>query len=336
MGISHPLTPQHITSAVNSLGGTITVIGDLIVDHFIIGKPVRISREAPVLILNFEEEKFSLGGGANTAANILSLGGTPIILGRVGKDKEGKIILDSFLEKGITSHLLTQEKFTTPLKTRILAGTKDGPKQHVVRVDRGVCLQMDEDKVIEHIDKYCTKAVSNLFVISDYGLGFMGKQVFSYLNKRKYKIVCDSRFQLTSFKGAYAATPNEEEFFSIVGNQEKILEAGKQLRKEMEWELLLLTRGSKGMILFEEEGAWIIKVAGDKEIADVTGAGDTVIAAFSLSIVNNPPVVSALIANYAAGVAVRKAGTATVTKKEVVKLIKEDPSPIIELKWVKL
>lgn len=308
----------------------ILVAGDLVLDRFWFGAVQRISREAPVPIVRLFKAFLAPGCAANSAANLASLGARPVVVGVVGKDNEGTQLIKLLDKLGAdTGHILRESSWTTPTKTRILAGTIHGPKQQLVRVDIG------EDAVftgpvVKKLEKALKTAASKVkaSVISDYGYGLAENvDVLKILAGRNLTAV-DSRFRMTSFAGATTATPNEEEFERAIGKAAppeigKFDREGEALRRKLKLQALLVTRGSRGMALFEGSKRPVhIPVVGKDEIVDVTGAGDTVIAAYVISLARGASFEEAArIANVAGGIAVQKPGTATVSREELTEWI---------------
>lgn len=318
---------------VECFGNTkVLVAGDLVLDRFWFGTVQRISREAPVPIVKLVKSAIAPGCGANCASNLASLGAKPIVFGVVGKDFEGENLVKLLKKIGGETKFIVQEKgFSTPTKTRILAGSLHGPKQQLVRVDSGEEPQFNNafKRKIEENLKSAVKNVSSA-IISDYGYGlFENKNILDIL--KKVKIVgVDSRFSLLNFKGATTATPNEEEFEKAVkkplsDDLREFEKEGERLREVLELDALLVTRGSRGMALFEKgKKAVHIGIVGKDEVVDVTGAGDTVIATYILSLSNGADFVEAAnIANVAGGIVVQKPGTATVLQDELVSQIEK-------------
>jgi len=312
----------------------IIVWGDFILDEYIYGDTRRISREAPVLILSYHSQELSLGGAGNSVLNLLSLGAEPIPVGVIGTDDSGKKIRKILQQKKIsTEYLHLEKKYQTPLKTRILAGEEHTRKQQILRIDRETKVPDDPElkrKIKQNIKKIFKS--SQGLLISDYNYFTVNKEIFNQLlpllNKANIPITLDSRFRLLDFKGITAATPNEpevEEALRIQINEDPTLikAAGKQILNKIQSPALLITRGSKGMILFEEHKTPLeIPIHGPTDIVDVTGAGDTVISVFTLAIACSATFrQAALLANYAGSVVVMKKGTATLTPAELKKAI---------------
>jgi len=310
------------------------VWGDFILDEYIYGYTRRISREAPVLILSYHSKELSLGGAGNSVLNLLSLGAEPIPVGVIGADDSGKKIRKILRQKGIaTEYLHLEGKYQTPLKTRILAGEEHTRKQQILRIDRETKVPENSEikqKIKQNINKIFKS--SHALLISDYNYFTVREetfnQIFPWFKKADIPVTLDSRFRLLNFKGVTAATPNEpevEEALKIQINEDSALlkEAGKKILKKIQSPALLVTRGSKGMILFEEHKIpFAIPIRGTTDIVDVTGAGDTVISVFTLAIACGATFrQAALLANYAGSVVVMKKGTATLTSSELKEAI---------------
>ena len=308
---------------------TVVVIGDLIADEYLFGKPVRISREAPVLILSFSEREMLLGGAANAANNVHALGARVVPIGVIGRDGAGEELLALFRAAGIPiDGIVTEIGRTTPMKTRIMAGGYQATRQQVVRLDRepaGEPQPVTEDALLSRLAALPPRV--DAIVISDYGYGTVTPRVFEQIKtvaRRANAIVSvDSRYQLPRFTGVTAATPNEAELGQLTGvaadDERAVEKAGRQLLERLDAQIVLVTRGSRGMALFERDGATsFIPIHGTDEIADVTGAGDTVISTFSLVLAcGGTPLEAASLANVAGGVVVMKRGTATVSPSEL-------------------
>ena len=311
---------------------TILTIGDIIADEYVYGSTSRVSREAPVLILRFDSEHIVLGGGGNALNNLKSLGCRIIPVGVVGCDYFGKMILSNMKNSGIpTEGIFAEKNRVTTRKTRILAGGYHTTKQQVIRIDREPDSKINkstEEKIIKFLESKIKKI--DALMVSDYGLGLLSPAIIAkinYLAKNNPNMIItvDSRFNLSQFRNVSAVTPNEPEASECskipIGDEENgsLNEAGKKLMEVINPSAVLITRGRKGMRLFEKNGKITsIPIFGSDEIADVTGAGDTVISTFTLSLVAGATLEEAMnIANYAAGIVVMKRGTATITQKEL-------------------
>ncbi len=312
----------------------IVVWGDFILDEYIYGDTRRISREAPVLILSYLSQELSLGGAGNAVLNLLSLGAEPIPVGVIGADDSGKKIRKILQQKRISAEYLhLEKKYQTPLKTRILAGEEHTRKQQILRIDREAQVPEDlelKQKVKQSIQKACES--SHALLISDYNYFTVKKETFTqilpWLKKNQIPLALDSRFRLLDFKGVTVATPNEPEVeqalrIQISEDTSRMKKAGKQILKKILSSALLITRGSKGMILFEAHKSPLeIPVHGTTDIVDVTGAGDTVISVFTLAVACGASFrQAAWLANYAGSVVVMKKGTATLTPSELKEAI---------------
>lgn len=334
--MSFGVSRRRLFSLVEEFAGrSIVVAGDFVVDRFIHGYPKRISREAPVLILKYAREESVPGGGANTAANVASLGGRPIPAGAIGSDPEGNLLAKLFAQRKIdTSRLTEVPSYPTPTKTRILGGGLHSIKQQIVRVDREEPLSAD-GAVSEALRRNLVEASAraDVLILSDYGYGSARPEWVAAARSARpdLPVLVDSRFRLPEYSGADAATPNEEELErtcgETLGDSEASFEAaGRSLLGRLRSRALLVTRGSRGMALFEGgSDTKHIPVFGTDQVADVTGAGDTVMAAFALSLAAGGNFLeAALLANLSGGLVVMKMGTATVTPEELRAAISSD------------
>ncbi len=313
----------------------ILVLGDIIADEFIIGQPERLSREAPVLILEHTGQKILPGGGTNAANNVSSLGGQVYLAGIIGDDRVGKQLIGELKEEGmITEGVVVDPLRPTSVKTRILAGGGQTVKQQVVRIDNletsNVSSQI-EDELITYVEEVIDEI--DAILLSDYGNGVFTdrlKNEVIKLGKETDKIIAvDSRYQLSDFKGVTIATPNKEEAEKAVGfkldSPDAIKKAGWKLKEELRADAMLLTLGGEGMQIFFDEGTTHIPASNYTDVFDVTGAGDTVFGALALALVSGASMVEAMkIANYAAGIVVRKTGVATLTREELKKVIEDE------------
>lgn len=328
---------ERLLSLVPALAGRrLVVAGDYVLDRFIYGHPKRVSREAPVLILRFWKEQVLPGGAGNTAANVCSLGGVPLAVGPVGEDEEGSTLKRILEERSIeTGGLLSVTGYSTPTKTRILAGAPHSIKQQIVRYDRENQLGSEGRIASLLLDRLreASRGADGA-ILSDYGYGAITPAAVGALREAMpagAPIFLDSRHGLLAYTGVDAVTPNEEELAESVGEAlgdslETLARAGSRLRERIGCRTALVTRGSRGMALFHGPGPpELIPVHGTDQVADVTGAGDTVLATFSLALASGAsPVEAALLANFAGGIVVMKMGTATVTPEELVDAIGSD------------
>jgi len=306
-------------------GKRIVVFGDLVADVFVYGEISRISREAPVLILNHRETQLVPGGGANTIHNLCALGAKPIPIGLVGDDAEGHELLQYFSRIGIdVSGIQIAKTYRTPTKMRIVAGAVHSQRQQIVRLDSGG--PINGVRIHDGAERKLKTNLTNAhaLLVSDYGYGLATPNVVSKIRRNGIPATIDSRFSLETYSRMTAATPNEPEVEAAlgikIGNDTKKLEwAGRTLLRKLKHDALVITRGKHGMALFERAKKTVhIPVHGGDEIADVTGAGDTVIATFTLALAAGGTYLQAArLANYAGGIVVLKHGTRPVTFEEL-------------------
>lgn len=314
-------------------GTRVAVIGDLIADEFLYGQITRVSREAPVLILRRAESRIVPGGGGNAVANLRALGAAPIPFGCVGRDEAGRALVEYFKSARIeTTHIERGSEITTTTKTRIFASLPHSNRQQILRIDREGAARPSADRLKTYMKQILPKCRGLL--ISDYGVGGFSTlltsdpAIASFAASRP--VTVDSRYELLAYKGLTAATPNEgevEEALGLrIGDSQEILErAGRRMLDRLQSQAVVITRGNKGMSVFERKRKPVhIPIYGGEEIADVTGAGDTVIAAFTLALCCGASFhQAAQIANFAGGLVVMKRGTATVGIDELRDAIAE-------------
>jgi rfaE bifunctional protein kinase chain/domain len=311
-------------------GRKIAVWGDFILDEYIYGKTRRISREAPVLIISYQDQEFSLGGAGNSVLNLKALGAHPLPLGVIGQDESGRKIVDILRAHKIPARfLLRLADYQTPLKTRVLAGEENTKKQQILRIDReALVLETPQIKsrLIRTLKEIARR--SEALLISDYNYQAVQEDVFiralPLFKKAGAPVTLDSRYRLLHFQGITAATPNEpevEDALHIELNDNFLIlkRAGDLLLKSLQSGAILITRGSRGMALFEKgKQPYLIPIHGPKDIVDVTGAGDTVISVFTLALACGASFREATnLANHAGGIVVMKKGTATLTAAEL-------------------
>jgi rfaE bifunctional protein kinase chain/domain len=341
-------TTDRLLRLVDAMAGQpVVLLADLVADVFITGVPKRISREAPVLILSYQDERLTPGGGANAAANVAALGGRPLPLGVVGDDPHGQRLLGDLQGRGVpTEGIAVRPGYRTPTKVRILGGGKHSIKQQIVRYDIEETLTLSAEERGRFADFLARWAnedrAARVAILSDYGYGAvepgMLPQVRAALGERAI-LLADSRYRLGEFPGVDGATPNEEEAEAILDEKinddpDRLEAAGRRLRESLKARFLLITRGSRGMSLFRPELSAHLPVSGTDQVADVTGAGDTVIGTFALALAAGAdPLEAAILANYAGGVVVMKMGTATCSPEELKRAVESDPLPVKELRW---
>ena len=315
----------------------LAVWGDLVLDEFLLGDVRRISREAPVLILEYRSSEAVPGGAANTAANVAALGAHVAPIGLVGDDDGGRRLRAILGRAGAEpAGILPLSGFTTPTKTRVLGAGLHTTRQQIVRIDRGRPYEPPAP-VARRLAAAALEAASAAdgLVVADYGYGTVQPAAVRRLTRRLRAagklVVVDSRWRLLEFHGATAVTPNEPEveaaLRTTIGNNTKRLEsAGRSLLRRIGASAALITRGSEGMALFEpRRPALHIPIYGSDQVADVTGAGDTVIATFTLALAAGAtPAEASFLANYAGGIVVMKRGTATVSHGELTRAVTMD------------
>jgi rfaE bifunctional protein kinase chain/domain len=307
---------------------TILIVGDLVADQFLHGTIARVSREAPVFILRHDETETLAGGAANAAANVGALGGNAVLVGVVGKDVNGTALLEKLAASNVNCEFIAASpNFATTTKVRVLAGQHYAARQQVIRIDYENNAALDAE-ILETLQNNLIKAAekADAIVISDYNYGVANTVIAELARKiaaeKQIPLLVDSRFRLKEFKGATTATPNQEEVEQILG-KDFTAENCAELCRALGYEALLVTRGNKGMILVERGKApFYLEAVGSKEPVDVTGAGDTVIAAYALGLASGLDFAeSANLANMAGGIVVMKKGTACVSADELISTI---------------
>jgi rfaE bifunctional protein kinase chain/domain len=309
----------------------IAVVGDIVADIYIFGKPHRLSREAPVIVVRHEGEKLVPGSAANTAHNLMALGATVYPIGVVGDDPPGRAVID-LLDGPLAKAdgiIIDNQRHTTT-KTRIMAGDAHTTKQQVIRIDK----EPDGDSSVEIEKLICERIEAALpevdaIVVSDYGYDVLSPKVVKLVRQaaRDKIVVVDSRARMKDFKGVTLATPNEAEAEAAAGisirNDSDVSEIGRRLLEATGNDAVLMTRGNLGMALFEKDAPEAhIPVRGGDEVVDVSGAGDTVAAVAALGLAGGATSAEAAnLANFAAGLVVMKSGTATTTREEILDLI---------------
>jgi D-glycero-beta-D-manno-heptose-7-phosphate kinase len=324
---------DRLRAVVDRFAGTpVAVVGDFVLDEFLHGEIARVSREAPVLIVEHRGLEAMPGGGANAIHNVRALGGRPVPVGAVGDDDAGRRLVQLLSESGVdTSRVATLSGYPTPTKTRVLAGLPHSRPQQVVRIDRGSSARVPSDSAdagIEIARALMASGGVQGILLSDYGYDMVtpsaARPLIDEARARKVSITCDSRHRLKGFTGVTAITPNLEEAEEMAGQRLDggaipLEEAGRRMLQSLGCQAVLITRGSRGMTLLEQGvRPFDIPVYGGDQVADVTGAGDTVIATFTLALAAGATFrAAALLANCAAGLVVMKRGTATVTADEL-------------------
>jgi len=322
---------NHLSTAVQNIfpGKRIVIIGDLVADQFLHGTIARVSREAPVFILRHDETETCAGGAANAAVNVASLGGEPVLIGVTGEDVNGNLLLRKLRESHVNCDpIVVDPSVRTTTKMRVLAGQHFAARQQVIRIDYESDAQLSlsiRQKLALNVERAVQTA--DAIVISDYNYGVADTEIFdlakALAKKKSIPILIDSRFRLRDFPNATTATPNQDEVEHLIG-KDFTVEQCSELRERLGFESLLVTCGNKGMLLVKKnEPPKHINAVGSLEPVDVTGAGDTVIAVYSLGLASGLSFVEAAeIANHAGGIVVMKKGTASVTASELVESLK--------------
>ena len=317
---------------------TVVLLGDFVADEFQYGEISRVSREAPVLILRHRETKLVPGGGANAANNLAALGARVLVVTAVGRDSAGDALVEYFRIKRVNvSGIVRVKGWSTPTKTRFLAGWAHTVGQQVLRVDREPETPLPQ-AVLKKVQQLLQAKLrsADALAVSDYGFGVATPELVRQARaKRKGALVItlDARYQLHAYAraGITSATPNEAELealhhTSIGRDVEELERCGGETLAAMKLRSLLVTRGRDGMALFEERGRLTrLPIHGSKQAVDVTGAGDTVLAAYTLALAcSASPLEAAHIANIAGGLVVMKRGTATVSRDELLEAIRHE------------
>ena len=313
----------------------ILIIGDMVADVYLKGNISRVSREAPVLVLEHAGEKIVPGGAANVVHNIATLGGCAIAFGIVGEDSAGIGLKEILNNKNVdTNGLIMEQNRPTITKTRIIAGGAATVSQQIVRIDQESKKQLlpeTENLIITKLQQAIQEV--DAVVLSDYGSGMLSDKIRTAIielcHVRNIKTIVDSRYDILNFAGVDYVKQNEAEAAKAVGfeliDEDSVVKAGKILLEKLQAQGIMISRGEHGMSLIEANGEVNhIPVVDKSEVFDVSGAGDTAVAAFILALTSGATSVEATkIANFAAGIAVRKLGTATVSNKELEDVLGE-------------
>jgi D-glycero-beta-D-manno-heptose-7-phosphate kinase len=313
----------------------VLMLGDLVADQSVYGEITRVSREAPVLILKEREKEILPGGGANAANNLAALGAKVTPVGVVGDDESGDALLQYFRERHISiRHILRVRHHLTPTKSRILGGLSHWQRQQIVRIDREPAQPLAAE-VRAAITRAATALLSSSsgLLVADYGYSTTSARevetIRRGLRRNRIPITIDSRYDLPTYRNLTAATPNEPEVEAVFGETighdvEKLHTLGRKFLRRQNLQALLVTRGRDGMALFEpRRPPRHLAIFGSDQAVDVTGAGDTVIAAFTLALAAGGSFLeAAVIANYAGGIVVMKRGTATVSLSEITEAVR--------------
>jgi len=312
---------------------TIVVFGDVMLDEFVWGEVTRISPEAPVPVVDIRRESVHLGGAANVLANLVALGARATVVGVVGDDRAGERIRAELREAGALhadESLIVDESRPTTIKTRIIAHN-----QLVVRADRERRTPVDgetEERIIEVLKTALRGA--DAFVVSDYDKGAVTPRVLGEILPDAFEagvlVLVDPKIRnFNSYRPATLVTPNHHEALRLTNTEddtdEGMAHAARLIRNQLDCESVLITRGERGMVLVEGDGDPVYVGTAAREVYDVTGAGDTVIATLAASLAVGATLVeAAMLANHAAGIVVAKVGTATASADELVSSFKSN------------
>nr|MBP7322305.1 D-glycero-beta-D-manno-heptose-7-phosphate kinase [Deltaproteobacteria bacterium] len=333
-----PGTRKKLINIVDSFSRSrVLVVGDLMIDHFIQGTVSRISPEAPVPVVTMTAETLRLGGAANVVHNVRALGGTVFAAGAIGNDAMGKKILQEFRTLGVnTDGTVKSTAFPTTVKTRIIAH-----HQQVVRFDRETLRPLPAT-VRHKLLTYLKHRVPQIdaVIISDYGKTVicqeLMKEILTITRAHDVQVIVDPKVKnIALYHGVNMITPNQKEAGESVGlsitTDDDAAHAAQLLQRKLDCDAVLITRGEYGMTLLERNNSCVHIPTLATEVYDVTGAGDTVISALTLALATGAsPMVSALIANIAAGIVVRKLGTAVVESEELKRTIQTFPNPMAD------
>jgi rfaE bifunctional protein kinase chain/domain len=331
--------PADVLALIDALPGRrVAVVGDAIADEFVYGRVARVSREAPVLILEYDSTEVVPGGAGNAANNIAAMGGSALLAAVIGRDEAGRRMLKALHKRVNPRTVIRSARRGTTIKTRILAGGIHSAKQQVVRIDRLGGGSVDKTSRDAFFRGAVSAALrSDAVLVSDYGGGLVSPAVVSRIRaelkraEHPIPILVDSRYRLLNYTGLTACTPNESEVEQALGvrinDDARVLErAGREVLERTKMQAVLITRGSRGMALFVPDAPTVhIPIFGSDEIADVTGAGDTVVATVTLALAAGATFeLAARLANYAGGLVVMKRGTATVSAAELRDAVNRD------------
>jgi D-glycero-beta-D-manno-heptose-7-phosphate kinase len=326
------LTKERTTQLQNNFyGKRIAIIGDLMLDGYFWGDVSRVSPEAPVPVVEIDNEFFRFGGSANVALNILSLGGNPLPIGVIGNDNDGRTVLDLMKESSIDSRgILIDESRPTTTKTRVIAGT-----QHVVRIDRESKDYINsklEKQIIDLLNREIEKI--DAIILQDYNKGVLTEEIISMIidiGTRYNKIISvDPKFiNFKKFQDVTIFKPNKKETEDILGlrisSDEDISFAGNELLKLLNAKYVLLTLGEKGIALFEKGNKEIRIPTKARKVADVSGAGDTVISTITYALTAGATIrEAAYIANYAGGLVCEEVGIVPIEHNKLFDTLTEN------------
>ncbi len=318
------LTKTRVTEILNTLcDRNVVVLGDVMLDEFVWGDVTRISPEAPVPVVDVRRESIHLGGAANVLANLVALGARGTVVGVVGNDEAGKRLRNGLAELGARDNLIVDETRPSTIKTRIIAHS-----QLVVRADRESRTPVDAklaDKIVSTLKEALNEA--DAFVVSDYDKGVVTPRILGEILPLAYErvpVLIDPKLRnFNSYRPATLVTPNHHEALRMSDSEDHSDDgshhAARVIREKLGCDAVLITRGDRGMMLLGADGQPVYVKTAAREVYDVTGAGDTVIAALAAALASGTSMIeAATLANHAAGVVVGKVGTATASAEELL------------------
>ena len=305
----------------------VAVLGDLLADYYVRGRPHKLSREAPIVVLRHESEDRAPGGAGSATGALAALGVRVSVVGRVGADPAGEYLRSALTELGAdAAGLVTDPEWATPMKTRFLAGDEHTRKQQVLRIDRdpdGPGGRAAETAIVDATRRLLDEV--DAVLVSDYGYGTVTPAIRDILAERQSDVfvTVDSRHNLPAFRHVSLATPNQQEAEEAagtrIGSPEDAMEAATLLRGAMQAEAVIVTLGNQGMAVCDGDGASHIPVLGSAEAVDVSGAGDVVAAICTAARVGGATTIDAAwLGTLGAAVAVMKAGAQPVTPDEML------------------
>ncbi len=334
-----PTSPELLASVLSSLRGRrIVVVGDVVLDEYLIGRATRLSREAPVPVLELVERSWRPGAGANPAANVAALGGTSVMIGVVGNDAQGQRLMAELAAASVdSSGLVVTTERSTAIKTRILATHASAHPQQVARIDDLPPVTLPatvERALIQHVETLVPQA--DAVLVSNYGGGVVTPKVIQAVAQaaadHAIPTCVDTQGDLLSFAGYTLVKSNQPDTETALGqrltSEGSFQEAGVALIEKLRSHHVVITRGSDGMSVIGTDGRHThLAPTNRTEVWDVTGAGDTVIAVLALGLAARAdPILAAQLANAAAGLVVRRIGVATVSPAELLVALGGDDS----------
>ncbi|MDZ4746764.1 MAG: D-glycero-beta-D-manno-heptose-7-phosphate kinase [bacterium] len=325
------LTRRRTRALLDALGGAeIAVVGDVMLDRYFWGQVTRVSPEAPVPVVDVDNETYHLGGAANVAANLRTLGATALLCGVVGDDASGRVLRQVATDAGLDASCISvsQDRPTT-VKTRVI-----GNNQQIVRLDREVRTDISEADADAVLAKLEAHPELRGIVIADYNKGLLSAELITrimhFAKTKNIRTFIDPKLHnFFSYKGAFLVKPNRKEAQDVLGytftNDADVLRAGHDLLKRLECENVLITLGAAGMMLFERDGSVSSVPTKAQAVADVSGAGDTTIATLAAMIAGGSSVrEAAALANVAAGVVVEEPGIVPITREALLNAITDE------------